>query len=362
MTEHDFLKKIKRNDAEEELLQKLKKETLPLVMWGIGSLAYNVKRLLEHNGIKLSCCMVDGEVTTEDYNGTPVYTREVIMKRYEEVALVFGHSYYEKREEIQKECPVVKRCYCLVNICYGQWERMKYSFVKEHAGEYRDSMLLFEDELSRDCLLGYLNCKLTDDVGVLFPCAEEKASYFQNPFFEVTKQEEFLDIGAYTGDTLEEFLRVTGGNYKHIFAFEPEKEAYRALTEFVERKELKDISLYQYGCWKESTVLHFSENEESSRITEKESLVTIPVVALDEVLVEKRITLIKINFLDGVYETLEGAERIMRRQKPKLVMTVGFDEWALIRIPPLIRRLNQEYKLYLRYAAAMPARLLLFAC
>lgn len=362
MTEQEFMERIQQPDSEADLIEKLKKEPLPIVMWGVGSLAYNVKRLLERNGIKLACCMVDGTVNKEEYEGIPIYSRDVVVEKYPEFALVFGHSYYEEREEIQEKCPAVKRCYCLVNICYGQWERMKYSFVKEHAKEYRDSMLLLEDGLSKECLLSYLNCKLTEDVGYLFPCMREKASYFRNPFYAVTAEEDFVDVGAYTGDTLEEFLNATSGKYSHVYAFEPEKEAYTELAEFVEKRSLDNISLYGCGCWKESTVLCFSENEESSGITEKDSSVTISVVALDEILKGKKLTLIKINFLDGVYETLEGAKQILCEQKPKLVMTVGFDEWALIRIPQLIRRLNPEYKLYLRYVAAMPARLLLFAC
>ena len=71
--------------------------------------------------------------------------------------------------------------------------------------------------------------------------------------------------------------------------------------------------------------------------------------------------MIKINFLNGVGETLQGAERILREQKPKLAITVGFDEWGVMKIPRIIKRINSDYKIYLRYETPMPARLILFA-
>ena len=51
----------------------------------------------------------------------------------------------------------------------------------------------------------------------------------------------------------------------------------------------------------------------------------------------------------------------MVQSKPKLAVTVGFDEYALLSIPMLIKAINPTYKIYLRFADAMPARLLLLA-
>ena len=87
----------------------------------------------------------------------------------------------------------------------------------------------------------------------------------------------------------------------------------------------------------------------------------IAVDTLDNMLKGETVTLVKINFLVGVKETIEGMKKIMVQSKPKLVVTVGFDEYALLLIPALIKTINPAYKIYLRFADAMPARLLLFA-
>ena len=82
---------------------------------------------------------------------------------------------------------------------------------------------------------------------------------------------------------------------------------------------------------------------------------------MDDLLSGNDVTIIKINFLNGVCETLDGAANIIKKQMPKLVIMVGFDEWGLIKIPKKVKELNSNYKISLRYASAMPARLILFA-
>lgn len=87
----------------------------------------------------------------------------------------------------------------------------------------------------------------------------------------------------------------------------------------------------------------------------------LKVYKLDDLLKNKKVSIIKINFLTGVCETLEGASGILKEQMPKLMIMAGFDEWGLIQIPQMIKAINSHYKIAIRYAAAMPARLILFA-
>lgn len=360
MTKKEFLGRLAKEEERVDLLLQLKRETLPLVLWGNGSLAYSVYSVLEENGIPIACCMIDG--LEEDIEGEayPIYTRAHVLQKYAEFAVVVGHSVYEKGMELLGECEAVKKCYCLVNVCYRTYKRMSFSFVNEHADDYRQTANLLYDELSRECLLGYLNSKLTERMDFLLPCTEEKGDYFENMIYKVTDNEAYVDVGAYDGDTIKDFLRAADGKYEHIYAIEPETAAFCTMKEYVKERKLQDVTLFSCGTWDKETTLYFSEDAQVSGVVE-DSTISIYVNALDNLLEGKRVSMIKVNFLDGVYETLMGAKKILKEQRPKLIIKVGFDEWALIRIPKLIQQLNSEYKLYLRYATAMPARLILFA-
>lgn len=353
----DFFSKIVTSDLQRDILVDMKMEELPLVIWGGGSMSYSVRKILKRNNIPISACWIDNPDIIE-LDGIPVMPIEEIIKKYGTVNVVFGHSKYELADDVVKK-EGINKCFCLINVCYEQWNHLSYEFVKKHAEDYFITYNLLEDELSKECMVAYLNCKITEDFRYLLPVCSETASYFENPFFKIGDEENLVDVGAYDGDTIREFLQVTN-TYNKIHAIEPEHQSFLELKKYVEKQKMKDIELYQCGCWNSNTVLHFREDEESSRIEMcgKEEL---KVYKLDDLLQGQEASIIKINFLNGVCETLDGASYMIRYQKPKLIIMVGFDEWGLIKIPKKIKELNPNYKVALRYASAMPARLTLFA-
>jgi len=205
---------------------------------------------------------------------------------------------------------------------------------------------------------------MSENVDYVIDVFDGEINYFNNPCFELREDEVYVDIGAYTGDSVELFLKESGGHYKKIYAYEPEEENYTLLKKLVENKHLKNVVCEQMGTWNKKEKLSFDLDEESSSIsvaTPKVQSTEINVDALDSMLRDEEVTLIKINFLSGIRETIEGMKHILIQHKPRLVITVGFDEYALLSIPMLIKEINPEYRIYLRFAAAMPARLLLFA-
>lgn len=356
----EFLKKIAEKIPAMTICDKMKKDTLPLIIWGGGSLSYSVRKILKKEGISITAFWIDECTLGSKIDGIPVMDIENIYKQFGEVNVVLGHSKYEMADSIMRRYSFIRNCFCLVNICYGLNERIEYSFIKNHAEEYVLSYNLLQDELSRNCLLAYLNCKVTENFRYLLPCCVETAAFFENSIFTLSNAETYVDIGAYTGDTIREFLNVTGGQYKEVVAIEPECASFSLLQSYVEQENLQNICLFQTGTWNSNTTLWFENDEESSGIGEKGE--KIQVNKIDTLLQGVDVTLMKINFLYGVVETLEGAADILKTCKPKLAITVGFDQYGIISVPQKIKEINPEYKIYLRYAAAMPARLILFAC
>lgn len=377
MTEAEFREKIVKIQQKRDYLSELKQSDLPVIMWGTGSLSYNARRLLEKNGIRITCYWVDGEHEKE-LDGIAIRDIQEIAAIYPLINVVFGHSRYEKREEIVRKYPFIKEAYCLPNICYGKWEGITEAFVDRHIADWRQAYHLMEDQLSKESVIAFLNCKLTDDISYLLPCCEGNISYFINPFFKLGAEENYVDAGAYTGDTVKEFLGAVNSKYNTICAIEPEENSFAILKKFVEEEGLEDVSLHQCGCWNEKGKIYFTEDAESSGIdrqaagravnqpdgySERQSIEVNP---LDDIidgipLSGKPVTLVKINYCVGLEETLLGAAAILSKQEPNLIITVGFDEWALIKVPKLLKSINPNYQLHIRFLSAMPARLVLYA-
>ena len=58
-----------------------------------------------------------------------------------------------------------------------------------------------------------------------------------------------MDLGAYNGDTLREFLALTDGQYEHLDAVEPDPKNFKKLRIFVESQQIRKCALHQKAIW-----------------------------------------------------------------------------------------------------------------
>lgn len=346
------------------LIQELQQEKLPLVLWGGGDVSSAVREYLIKNRIVVSAIWIDPQWQSEtEIDGIPVASLESIKEKYERFNVILGHSHYDLgRKVLQEETQIRKIYYCVSN-SYGQYENIPTDFVKKHLEEYYQTYCLLEDAESRAALAAYLNARMNNDIQYIEMCYDHEQTFFHNDIFRVSHNESYLDIGAFDGDTIRLFLEECEKEYNKIFAFEPEDVAFQKLKNFVQNEKLHDVILFHVGTWNQKGNLYFkvTENQLSTiSMTGRDKEKTqIKVDALDHILKDD-ITMIKINFMQGVLETLEGAEEILKKG-PKLAITVGFEEWNLIRIPQYIKRIMPDYRIYLRFNRCMPACLTMYA-
>lgn len=368
MTKEEFVHLIHDSSKEIDKLELLKCGKIPIVMWGAGSLAYSVYKMLKKNGVNLSAVLVDNVDSGVGllFRDVPIISPQEMISNYEKVNIVMGHSRYDLSEVVKKRYKNVNKVFYFCNICYEQYDKIEYQEIVDNVEKYLYAYNALEDELSRKCLLAYLNSRMNDDIEYVYDCMEGDNSYFSNDLFCCDVNESFLDLGAYTGDTIEEFLAFSNGKYNEIVAFEPEEDSFALLEEYVTKKDLKNVELYKLGCYNKKARLFFDEKEESSGITTKESNSFIDVVDLDSCLKNRKITMVKLNYLYGVRETLEGMKKLLEKNIPKVAIVVGFDKFTVVDVIYFFKdylNLDKDsYKMILRFNDAMPSRLVFYAC
>ena len=87
----------------------------------------------------------------------------------------------------------------------------------------------------------------------------------------------------------------------------------------------------------------------------------VEMVALDDLLANKKPTFIKMDIEGGEYEALKGAEKIVREQHPKLAISVYHLPRDIFDIPALILSYYPDYKLYLRHYSPFVEETILYA-
>lgn len=178
----------------------------------------------------------------------------------------------------------------------------------------------------------------------------------------ITSMENFVDIGAWEGDTLEAFMKKTNGHYDHIYAVEPDPCSFRKLSAKFDGKT--DITLFQCGLGKEEGEFYLSaENSQSTYLSQTETIVRekVNVTTIDQLFEGCQISLIKIFVPFMFLDILKGGKKCISQNKPRLLINVAADDkFLLYDTVQWITDLNMDYKLALRFDFPMQTRLCLY--
>ena len=186
-------------------------------------------------------------------------------------------------------------------------------------------------------------------------CLIEENQYFDENIIAFDDDEVFVDGGCLDFGTSNRFLdkmKQRNKLVKKIYSFEPDTINLERCKKKIEETNIKDVELINAGLWDTNTYLEFATNGDGgSRIVESDVLGgnnTVKVVALDNVVKEK-VTFIKLDVEGAELKALQGAEKIILRDKPKLAISVYHKMEDMWEIPYYIKNLVPEYKLYIRH-------------
>lgn len=199
------------------------------------------------------------------------------------------------------------------------------------------------------------------DVRPFFKCGTGD-DYFYEDFLCYSDQEVFVDAGCYDLGTTADFARLCKGLRK-VYAFEPDPVNYKNCLKRLEseRPWLPEITMLPYGTWSSSTELSFASTADGcAHIGSGESV--IKTAAIDDIVEESdKITFIKMDVEGAELESLKGAEKIIKRDRPKLAVCIYHKPEDIITLPLYIKKLVPDYKLYLRSYSNAENEMVLYA-
>ena len=158
----DILKELENLQEKENLEIQLKKEILPLVMWGAGELAGEINEYLKMNNIFLADIFVDDEYYSEEemFDGKQVISFSMLVKKYKQVNLIMGSSNYEKIDFWEKK-EIVNKVFYLFSVNYGLYEKTSIDEIEKNIEDFKTVYDLLEDDKSRNVLLAYLKTRVS---------------------------------------------------------------------------------------------------------------------------------------------------------------------------------------------------------
>jgi FkbM family methyltransferase len=226
-------------------------------------------------------------------------------------------------------------------------EPITNEYVNEHCDEFVNTCNSLADELSRASFEQYLLSKTYQDAMFLWRYFK-KDQYLTADIIKLSETEAFFDCGAFIGDTIDDFLKHTGGRYGKIWAVEPDKRNFQQLTKYVKDKGLANISLYNKGLYSSSGKLRFKDEGSMLSALSDEADDYIEVETIDNIISHKRVSFIKMDVEGAELEALKGAAKTITRCKPTLAIAAYHRKEDLLAIPEYVMRLVPDYKIYFR--------------
>lgn len=349
-------------------LQYFKNEILngrKLVMFGAGERSSAVVSTLRENGIE-PYCICDNDISKwgKRVGGVKIVSPdEVEGKEIFYIASVVPYFY----EEIKRQLGPMAQVYHMCTPFRIDDFFLNYKDVVQNDA-YKNVLECFADDCSKKLFLKMLNYKITGNAEDLLN-EIDGSSIFDDTLITRSKEHIYVDCGAFTGDTIMQFLLFSKGEYKNITAIEADGYNCECIERLVRYTRLDKIDIVNMGCWNEKAELVFYTYEggeyENGDLSEKnkDSIASINKQSLEnKKKIEKKLfvdkvdrlidgkipTIIKINTVSSDYQTLEGCIDTMYRFKPAIIIELGSRPDDILKIPNLIRKSNPEYKLFLR--------------
>lgn len=341
-------------DLEEtNIIKSLKQEKLPIVIWGAGQVALVIIKYLKEMQISVADVFVDDFYYTEELflDNMHVISKTKLLEKYRKVDVVIGYSDYQMADELKKE-KWVNRYFCFACTAYGDFERTPFKFIKDNINKYQTLYDMLADKKSRDVFVAFLQTKISGNIKYTLQTFDGQKNYFNNDIYKINIGEVYLDVGSAGGENIKLFIKESGGNYGYIYAVEPESKLREDLVEYTIKNNISQFEIASKGAWNISGAINFLFDGESSHACSANvpGAKKLQVELLDNMFdYKKKVTLLKMQYRDGVEETILGAKKILQEHKPKIAIMIGYGLYNIYKIPLLIKKINPDYKLFFRF-------------
>ncbi len=333
--------------------ERLKTADKPIALYGMGDGADKILAVFERFGIKTDAIFASDEFVRDHFfNGFKVEKLSEVKARLNDFIIVV--CFATQRQEVLERIFSLDDTFELVapDVPVAGEGLFDLDFVKEHEQEIKKVYDSLKDDISKQVFADTINFKISGKIKYLKNNVSKREEIYRG-LLNPTEHEHFVDLGAYNGDTVREFLLSCDNKYNEITAFEPDRRNYKKLAQFCEGKE--NINAYNLGAHSHEDILIFADRGgRNSSLYKKGREVEVKVNSVDNIC-KTPPTIIKFDVEGAELSAIKGCENTIKTHRPKLLIASYHRNEDIFKIPLQVMKLNPNYKIYFRREAYIPA-------
>lgn len=333
--------------------ERLKNEQRPIFIYGMGDGAMKIMNVFKQKNITLSGIFAsDDFVRGHSFEGYHVHRLSEIEEAVDDfvVVLAFAAGYQEIVDKINDIAS--RHTLYVPDVPVAGTGLFTYEYCEEHSQEIEEVYDLLADDFSRKVYANIINFKISGKIEYLSSVTTPKSEIYKK-IIKPGMNEVYVDLGAYNGDTIRELMEFTHGSYSSIYALEPDRKNFKKLSKFV--SGMRHIYAYNSAAWCKETELPFASRAGRQSSISADSEITVKCLSVDTVLSGKAATLIKMDVEGYEREAIWGAAYTISHFSPRMMVSLYHRNQDIFELPLLIKKLNPDYKLYIRHQLYIPA-------
>ena len=336
---------------EKELWKYLKETDKPIVLYGMGNGADKIISVLEKNEIEFNGVFASDEfVRNKVFHGHTISSYHELKNRFGDmiVLLCFGSSRDEVLENVMKIKNETELFAPDVSVISG--EIFNTYYYEQNKSRFDAVYARLADDLSRKTFINTIKYKISGKIDYLFECETTPDEPYES-FLKLSDNEIFLDLGAYNGDTVLDFISRVN-SYESIIAVEGDSKTFKKLlknTENFKNIEYKNLCISN-KCGFFPFGMKHGRNSSSLGDDSLAEFITI-----DKLLKGKNISFIKMDIEGEEQNAISGAENIIKTFKPKMLISAYHKTEDLFSLPEKVFSIRNDYQIYMRHFKGLPA-------
>lgn len=363
---------------DQDVWDRLKACPLPLYLYGTGDGADKILAVCRARGIRICGIFVSDEFyrgqTFQGFTCRTLSQLETTVGQFA-VAVAFGSHLPQLKSRVLDIA--ARHPLFMPDVPVAGGPVFDRDFLSANRDRIEEARAIWADEDSQKVFDQIIDYKMTGSIEPLFACESDKEEVFSR-LIPLGSGEDYIDLGAYNGDTIREFLsHVPGGpssfSYHSICAFEPERHSFKKLSQYVETAGLHDVSLYFGGVGALTQDRYLNDNHGRGSHLAGNSFVSEtgteaagrqPSSGLQA---SGRLThfyrvddlslpcsYLKMDVEGAEEEALDGLKELLTRQQPKLNIAVYHKSGDLFTLPLKIKKWLPQYQFFLRRHPCFP--------
>ncbi len=329
----------------------LKSTNKPIVLYGMGNGADKILKKLYSLGVGIDGVFAsDDFVRNHSFKGFKVMTYSEAKEKFGSmvVLLCFGTQRFEVMELIKK-ISREQELYAPDVPVLGN-EIFDMSYYNKNVEKISKVYNMLEDNQSRYVFNNVIKFKLSGIIDYLLNCQTQVSEAYTN-ILKLSANEIYMDLGAYKGDTIQEFLQYVN-SYKYIYAVEPDIKNFKKLMSNVDK--LNNCECLNIGVSDVEKMCKFDMKSGRNTMISNEGTLT-QINSIDGILKGNPVTYIKMDIEGQELNAIEGAKNTILKYKPKMLISCYHRTEDIYQLPMKVFSIRSDYKIYMRHYPYIPA-------